>query len=87
MAIQGREFHTLEGKRLRASQIRLATPEAKPRSLYWCVRFALDICWPTIGELNAFYIDGIVDDGGNWIADFAEPTQNKPTTFKRNGAQ
>ena len=77
----GKEFHTLEGKELLAHRIRLIEPEAQPKSLLWCVRFALDITQSKPDQVNAFYVEGILDANGGWAADFAEPIQDQPTAF------
>jgi hypothetical protein len=72
------------GGQVTASRIELKDPNRKLGTVGWLTRFTLITAgqtaekWPTI---NACYVNGIIDDDGNWIANFPEPTAENPTTF------
>ena len=61
-------------------EIRLVKPKAQPDEAGWSKRFELTLEGKTERPpVNAWYVEGILDKYGNWIADFAEPTEDKPT--------
>lgn len=67
-----------------ASRIELQDTRRVPGTFGWLTRFKIITAgetaakWPTI---NAAFVNGILDDEGNWQADFSEPTIDNPTVF------
>lgn len=81
---QGKKFEKIHGGEVYATEVFLDNPNAEPGTAGWVMRYSLK-CFEKaangLQRIHAYYVKGIVDEYGNWIADFPEPTEGKPTKF------